>query len=121
MLRRELRRGDVDLFQFAQQPLRLGELRKNRIVRLGKFVRRRARELDQAFAAARKFVALLNLFFFASDEIRRVNLGSLMTKEIELLLARGLGGVERGVLGRKRLKPAKMFLIFCELLLRSRE
>src|SRR6202011_6126345 len=95
--------------------LRFGELREDRLVRFGEFVRGRAGQFDQPFAAAGKFVALLNLFFFAGDEIGRINLSDLMTKEVELLFARGFSGVERGVLGCERLQLSKMFSVFLEL------
>src|SRR5207302_6979195 len=60
--------GDVDLFQLAQQALCLCELREDRFVRLGKFVRRGAGQFNQALAAAAQFVALLDFVFLVGDE-----------------------------------------------------
>ena len=94
---------DVDLFQLAQQALRLCELREDRFVRLGKFVRRGAGQFNQALAAAAQFVALLDFVFLVGDEVCRINFSDLMTKEIELLFARGFSRVERCVFGRQRL------------------
>ena len=76
----KLLRGDVDLFQLAYQALRLGQLGQNGVVRFRKFVRRRAGQFHQTFAAAAQFVALLDLVFFAGDEIGGINLGGLMSK-----------------------------------------
>ena len=96
--------------------MRLRELRQDRFVRFRKFVGCRAGKFDQTFAAAGQFVTFLNVFFFAGDKICRINLSDLMAQQIELLLARGFGGIERGVLGCQRLQLSKMFFVFLELL-----
>jgi len=95
--RRELCDRAVDLFQFSKQPLRFRELGENGIVSLGKSVRDPAGQFNQPFAVAGEFVAFLDFFFFARDEIRRFDLGDLVPKQIHLLFARGLRGVERGM------------------------
>ena len=98
-----LRGGDIDLLQFAQQTLRLGEPGQDRFVRFRKFVGCSAGKFDQTFAAAGKFIALLDFFFFTGHKICRINLVDLMAQQIKLLLARGFGGIERRVLGCQRL------------------
>ena len=72
--RGKLRDRAIDLFQFAQQPLGFRELRKNGIIRFGKFIGDRAGQLDQPFAVAGEFVAILDFFFFARDKVRRFDL-----------------------------------------------
>src|SRR5207245_3818395 len=111
----------VDLFQFSKQPLRFRELVENGIVCLGKSVRDPAGKLNQPFAVAGELVAFLDFFFFARDEIRRFDLDGLVPKQIHLLLARGLRGVERGMFREQCLQVPIMPSIFLELLFGARE
>jgi hypothetical protein len=119
--RREFCDRAVDLFQFSKQPLRFRELGENGIVCLGKSVRDPAGKLNQPFAVAGKFVALLDFFFFARNEIRRFDLGDLVPKQIQFLLARGFHRVERGMFGKQCLQLPIKRSIFLELFLSARE
>ena len=121
MCRRVLCDGIVDLFQVTQQTLCFCKLRENGIICFREFVGDCAGQLDQPFAVTRQFVAFLNFFFFARNQVRRLDLGNLMTKQIELLSARCFRCVERGMFRQQRLQLLVMLSIFLELLFRARE
>ena len=78
-----------------------GELRENAIVRLGKLIGGCTGELDQSFAVAGKFITRFNFVFFVRYEVRRLDFGDLMSKQIEFLFAGGLRCIERGVFGEQ--------------------
>ena len=58
-------------------------------------------ELDQSFAAAGQFITLLDFVFFVCDEIRRLDFGDLMSKQIQFLFAGGFRRIERRVFGEQ--------------------
>ena len=70
---------------------------KNRIVRFGKFVSDRAGQFNQPLTVACEPIALLDIFFFVGEQIRRFDFADLMSKQIEFPLARRLRGIQRGM------------------------
>ena len=119
--RRKLRDRAVDLFQLTQQPLCFRKLRENGTVRLRKLVRDAGGQLNQPFTVAGQLVAPFDFFFFACNKVRGFDFRNLMTKKIELLLARRLSGVQRRLLGEQRLQLPVMLSIFAKLCFNARE
>ena len=118
----KLRNGIVDLFQFAQEPLRFRKLRQNRVVRFGETPRHAAGQFDQAFAVARQFVARFDFLFFAGDQIRRGDLVDLMTRSRSSSCSRAVSAVfKRGVFRGQRLQLPVMLSIFLQLIVGARE
>ena len=94
---------------------------ENGIVCFGKLVCDGAGQLDQSFATARQFVALLDFLFFLGDQICRADFVGLVAKKIKLLFAGRFSRVERSMLGEQCLQLPVLFPIFVEPFLCARE
>ena len=96
---RGVRHGRVEFLQFAQQasafPLTAIAIASSASASLR---RKRRCQLDQPLAVTGEFVARFDLRFLFDRQISRRDLGRLVPQKIEFLFARGLGGLERGVL-----------------------